>query len=102
MKPKATMTNSTPTDERIQALLLWLRRERIVCTEITVGDVSLAINDFALSQALMAESRIGTPAAATVDGSDEEGRRNLYEQFGGKAIDEVAKEEQTTYEDDDE
>ncbi len=98
MKPKATMTNSTPTDERIRALLLWLRKERIVCTEITVADVSLAINDVQLAMSLTGPP----PTGASTDTSDEEGRRNLYEQFGGKAIDEVAKEEQTTYEDDDE
>lgn len=92
------MSRATP-DERLRALLLWLRKERIVCTEITVGDVSLAINDFALAASLAGPA---DTKAATLDGSDEEGRRNLYEQFGGKAIDEVAKEEQTTYEDDDE
>ncbi len=93
------MTARATPDERLRALLLWLRKERIVCTEITVGDVSLAINDFALAASLAGPT---DTKAATLDGSDEEGRRNLYEQFGGKAIDEVAKEEQTTYEDDDE
>lgn len=85
----------TPTDERLRDLLLWLRKERIICTEITVGDVSLTLNDMALAHALTA------PTAGKLADPTESDVRNLYAEYGGKAIDEAAKEEQTTYEDDD-
>ena len=87
----------TPTDERLRDLLLWLRKERIICTEITVGDVSLTLNDMALAQAEL--SRV-TPTVGTPEDAESD-VRNLYAEYGGKAIDEAAKEEQTTYEDDD-
>lgn len=85
-----TMT-STPTDERLKQLLLWLRRERIVCTELTVGDVSLSLNDLGLAATLTSPSG---------EESDEDSRRNLYAQYGGQAIDEAAKQEEDLYEDD--
>ncbi len=95
--PPKTMT-LTPTDERVRDLLLWLRKERIVCTELTVGDVSLVVNDMALAASL-----VPSATSAEAHGADDEeaARRNLYAQYGGKAIDEVAKEDESTYEDDD-
>lgn len=84
----------TPTDERIRELLLWLRRESIVCTEITVGDVSISLHDMALAHSLTAPvAGKTTPTESDV--------RNLYAEYGGKAIDEAAKEEASAYEDDD-
>lgn len=102
MPNETKTTSSTRTREtheaRAQALLLWLRKERIVCTELTVGDVSLVVNDMALAASLVGPA----PTSAEADGAatDEAARRNLYAQYGGKAIDEVAKEEESTYEDD--
>ena len=106
---KKTMTSSTPTVESrppfeedrhlhvkdVRELLLWLRKERIVCTEITVGPVHLVVQDMALAAAL-----VPSAGAFVNQESDEEGRRNLYAQYGGAAIDEVAKEEEATYEED--
>lgn len=91
-------TNSTRMAD-VQELLLWLRKERIVCTELTVGDITIAVNDMVLAAQLIgpAPTSKETADAAT----DEAGRRNLYAQYGGTAIDEVAKEEEATYEDDD-
>lgn len=99
MPSEKKTTSSTHTDERVRELLLWLRRERIVCTEVTVGDITLTVNDMVLAASL-----VGPPPTSkeSMDAAtDDAGRRNLYAQYGGTAIDEVAKEEATTYEDDD-
>lgn len=89
------MVTRASADGRIRDLLLWLRKERIVCTELTVGDVSLTLNDMVLARELTA------PVAGKLADPTESDVRNLYAEYGGKAIDEAAKEEQTTYEDDD-
>ena len=86
----------TPTADAQAAreLLLWLRANRIICTDITVGSVHLAVNDMELARML-------TAAPTGTAEPTEQDSRNLYAEFGGKAIDEAAKEEADTYEDDD-
>lgn len=77
-----------------QALLLWARANRIVVTEITVGSVHMQVNDLGL-----AESLVPPKSALT----DEDGRRNLYEVYGGKALEDLEKaaDGSTTEEEDD-
>lgn len=74
------------------ALLLWARANRIVVTELTVGAVHMQLNDLGLVDSL-------TPAGAPK--SDAEGRRNLYEEYGGKALEDLTKEQGGTTEEDD-
>ena len=72
----------TPTDDAAQmrSLLLWARAESIVVTEITVGSVTMHVNDLKLAAAV---------APTTKQLSDEEAKLNLYAQYGGKVLEDA-------------
>lgn len=86
-RKKAPITDA----DQVKALLLWARRERIVVSQMTVGDVTVVVSDLALATAVVPPK------------SDEQQRQNLYERFGGELLAQATKEDDdttTTYDDD--
>lgn len=71
-------------DKRIQALLLWLRRERIAITSLQVGAVRIeGVADMALAESAPAEKPKG----------DVERRTSMWERYGGGALAALSKSE---------
>jgi hypothetical protein len=77
------MTSSTPSPnadaDEVRDLLLWARSESIVVNVITVGSVTLQLQDLRV-----------LPAAPSVSKDDlSQGSQNLYRQFGGKLLEDM-------------
>jgi hypothetical protein len=90
-----TKHDEAPLDETVvKDLLLWARREGIVIEQVTVGSVTLVCRD----------TRVHTVPGKELDLSPaalEHAGANLYEKYGGQAMDELAKANDDVIEDDD-
>lgn len=71
-KPKLT-----PTDQRVRSLLQWARAEKIVLSSVTIGDVSLELQDTHLAGKLAEPKMSSGPVG---DG------RDLFRKYGGKVL----------------
>lgn len=79
-------------DARAQEMLMWLRKNRIACDSITVGDVSLSVHDLAIVTTTDKTAEAAPP------------RKSIYEDFGGDALEQARSSVETvepTEEDDD-
>jgi len=77
-------------DSRIRDLLMWARKQRIVVSTISVGDVHMTVAD------------LGMAGEKKTAKTDEERKANLYEQYGGKPLQDAAaiEEANSTYDED--
>lgn len=88
-KTKPTITASTDDRESREAravkeLVIWARREGIALAEVQVGMSRLVMTD----TKLVASLRGNAPKPLT----DEQLRQNLYQEYGGKALEELTSE----------
>lgn len=94
---KANLLHTPSADAQVaRELILWARQNRVIVTDLTVGGVSLQLQDLSLAASL-------TPTKT----SDEEiaaAGRNMYREYGGKLLDDIeaAAEQGGIDEDDDE
>lgn len=77
------MKNSTPTPsadaDEVKDLLLWARSESIVVGSITVGGVTMHLQDL----------RVMPPAPGVSKAELSSAGKSLYEQYGGKVLEDM-------------
>lgn len=64
-------------DQRVRDLITWARRERVILSRVTIGDVELDLADSHLS---------GKLAEPKPSQTDSEAAQTLYERYGGKVL----------------